>query len=339
MIKRIVKTIIIDDENDVNVGGIVPEGFSANSVKAVEPDSDVIDVVAGGGSSDAEEIKDAMYTLLAENTDKENPADVKLDKIDIDTFRAFGAYFLHTDSGERYANVSTTSYSKVINRYCKITLPSGIKKITKLAFARMMGLTEIEIDGDENDEIVVNYGAFYCCANLKTVGTMWNYITAVYANSFSCRNGGYFSDTVFELNRDVVAPKLEKIGDEPGVATYAFNRCGFKSFTAPRLKWLGDYTFANCENLETLDFTDLEYITSFAFRDCKNLTHLWLRGNKVATLTDPSAFNGTKALTDPGNFNLHIPQSLMYQYIDDTNWATLINNGAASISVLVIPNT
>lgn len=312
MIKRVVKTIIIDDEN-VNVGGVVNEGFSASSVQAVEPDGDVIDVVSGGTGE-----SDNAYDAFVESADSESdPLVLDFSARDTSAMAGLGGFFLHTDSGEAYAKIGTSTYAKAANRYCKIVLSPDTETIDRYAFAQMIGLTEIEIDPAK--PIKVGTGAFYCCPNLKTVGKLWDVITKINANSFSTRNGGDASANQFEYDKDIVAPALVAIGTTDLPSQYALNRCAFKSFSAPKLSYLGINTFANCARLEKVELNSVHTIPPYCFYNCQSLKELVF--GRGVTLENTNALAGTPFETDPTNCVVKAPMDEMETFENDTNWA------------------
>lgn len=261
-----------------------------------------LSIPTGGGSGGEDQLA-KMATTAGSSAD--NPAVVEL-KTGSAEILGIGAYFRNSGSADSAATPSSSSLSGITPRFCKIKLQKETTKIDDDAFACMIGLTEIEADVD--NPVDIGARAFYCCPNLKTVGNLWNKLKTCKANSFATRNGG---NALFELNRDVIAQEFEGIADN---SSYAFNRAGFKSFTAPKCKNLGTYAFANCANLKTADFTVLTTIPTAAFYNCANLTDLYLRGNMVCELETAQAFTGTPAMNNPSTFTLHVKAELVESY-------------------------
>lgn len=308
MIKRIVKTIIIDDENDVNVGGIVPEGFSANSVKAVEPDNDVIDVIAGGG--EVVEIDNAYDAFSVKaGPALTNAIELDFNKRESAGFWGLGGFFVHNNSHESYA-FNDTSFPNSVNRYCKIVLPDSTNAIYSHAFARCAGLINIDYNGD--NDIVVAANAFVGCYNLKSIGNLWGHIKQVYTSAFYTRadaNGG----VTFENGGNIVAPKLEIGGN------YAFGGAAFKSFSAPKMTKCGADTFVYCQNLERVELNTINSIPAECFAYCSSLKEIVL-GSGVA-LEDTSAFGSTPFQTNPTACHIYVPGDDIEFYENDTNWS------------------
>jgi len=165
----------------------------------------------------------------------------------------------------------------------------------------MTGL--VEVDGSEvTGDVTVNSRAFFAVPLLATIGSLWSKIKSVTQNSFRPLSGGN-NVSNFEHGQDIVASNLDTIVSDGGSDGYCFNRCGFKSFTAPKLPYVSQYMFAMCKNMQKADFTAVTKINEYAFSNCTSLKDLYLRYNGVVTLSNTNAFPTTIL----SNLKIHVP--------------------------------
>lgn len=288
----------------------------AATAKTIEPDTGydgLSDVTVGAAP--------LLAAAAASDGTESNPRLIDLS----DGFAAAGTYFglatLYWNASTEALMVPQTTMSLVPARFAKIKLPAKITKIDNLAFFRMNGLAEIVADAIEG-LVDVGDSAFQYCINLKTVGSLWSKLRYITQNSFSVRNTA--GTAIFELNKDIVAPELLDIVESSigtGRAAYAFNRCAFRSITAPKLITLGSGNcFANNINLVFADFTALESIAEKSFRNCTAFTDLYIRNSEIVDLENVDAFTGTP-IAD-GNGTIHVPAALESEYKAATNWST-----------------
>ena len=224
------------------------------------------------------------------------------------TFYGWCQYFR---SNAEDPNITAADFSAP--KFCKIKLPKNITAIGGRAFSSMSGLCEVEADLDNG--VLVNARAFSFCVNLETVGNLWSKITSVNGNSFRIQRQGNGSSSIFEYNKDIVAPMLTEVagGSNNG---YSMSRCAFKSFTAPLLQNVGSYMFAWCYYLQTVDLTAVTSIEAGAFSGCPSLTDVYLRNtSRVVTLQNTNAFS------TPYQVTVHVPSNLLQSYLNDTNWS------------------
>ena len=232
-----------------------------------------------------------------------------------------GLFFRSSESTGSEATPGTSSWSLARPHYFSLKLPNNLQRISDYAMFCAIGLVSVDCD-TEYDMVYIGDRAFFCCANLKTIGKLWDKIAYLSASSLSTRNGGNSDDNVFEYGKNIVAPQMLVIN-----GTYAINRAAFASFTAPKLSYAGNYTFANNPYLGYADFTDITSITSGMFSACKNMSALYLRGESVVTLESTNAFANTPALTNPERFTLWVPRALVDAYKTATNWSVLYDDG------------
>lgn len=110
-------------------------------------------------------------------------------------------------------------------------------------------------------------------------------------------------------------PSLESAGGSAFIAN------NFTEVNLPYLKEAPGYLFRNCYNLQRADFTELTYIYSNVFNGCSALDTLILRNEEqVCSLGGTSAFTGT--LIASGTGYIYVPESLLEDYKEATNWST-----------------
>jgi len=288
----------------------------AATVRTVEPDA---------GYDGLSDVTVGAAPLLAAAADSDgtesNPRLIDLS----DGFDAAGTYYglatLYWNDATEALTVPQATMRLVPARFAKIKLPAKITKIGDLAFFRMNGLMEIDADAVEG-LVDVGDSAFQYCVYLKTIGSLWNKLRYVTQNSFGVRNTA--GTSFFELNKDIVAPELlDVVASSLGSSrtAYAFNRCAFRSITAPKLLSLGGGNcFANNPNLVFADFTAVRSIAAQSFRNCTAFTDLYIRNSVIVNLENTNAFTGTPIAN--GNGTIHVPSALESEYKAATNWST-----------------
>lgn len=113
------------------------------------------------------------------------------------------------------------------------------------------------------------------------------------------------------------------------VGSSAFNGCNkLVSAYIPKAITIGNNAFQNCSKLQIADISNATRINFQAFAACKALTTIILRSPTVCTLTDTYTFNSTP-FTGVGG-TAYVPQSLISQYQQATNWSTLYAAGTCN---------
>ena len=279
----------------------------------------------------------AKVTIPADLASKASQADsgstpVELDFSDtgISHLGGWGQYFR---SKQEDANVSVGNNAWGNPRKCKIKLPKACTEISARAFCGMSGL--VEIDASEvAGTLTLKSRAIFATPLLATAGTaFWNKLKSVTTNSIRPGNGNVAS--IFESGHDIVAPNLDTVDLYDGYDSYPFSRCGWTSFTAPKLPKISEGMFYTCTNMTTADFTAVASIEAASFSFCASLTDLYLRGSSVVTLANTNAFMQTPAMTAPATFTLHVPADLVDSYKVATNWTSLYNGGSG-INIVAI---
>lgn len=98
---------------------------------------------------------------------------------------------------------------------------------------------------------------------------------------------------------------------------------------APELT--GGYsTFQNCTSLEKLDFPKIVNIEANAFSGCSKLNTLILRNTTIVVLKATNAFTNTPFASGGSGGVVYVPQALIAEYQQATNWSTLYAAGTCN---------
>lgn len=95
--------------------------------------------------------------------------------------------------------------------------------------------------------------------------------------------------------------------------SFAFN-ASLKKAILYEIHRIPQACFQGCTSLERIDASACEYIDSYAFANCGALKALILRGNRVATLANTTAFANCPT-------NIYVPQSTLAGYKYDDMWS------------------
>lgn len=96
---------------------------------------------------------------------------------------------------------------------------------------------------------------------------------------------------------------------------------------APSAESLDTYAFYSCERLTMLDLPKAASIAATALNGCNALTVLILRKETVCTLANVNAFTGTPFASNGTGGTVYVPQALISEYQQATNWSTLYAGG------------
>ena len=196
----------------------------------------------------------------------------------------------------------------------------------------------LEYVDDDNIITLKNY-AFYYDQNLKHVKLNGltalstciftkceNLVDVEFSNVINIYGGSCFGNcTSLKI---INMPKLEGAS-----ASNIFSGCSSLEYiNFPKLGNIGGSGFGNCTMLKTADFGNLLIINQTAFQNCKSLTTIILRANKLCTLRNANAFTGCVHLTgtidevyNPHGLKdgfIYVPDDLYDQYMSSTatNW-------------------
>lgn len=131
---------------------------------------------------------------------------------------------------------------------------------------------------------------------------------------------------------DVYLPLVN--GD--GYASSIFRDCTkLKSVVMPSWKSrFHNEIFNRCSLLESLDLLGMNLAGTSVFANCPNFKILVLRGNTVSTLGGTNRFDGSPFASDGTGGTLYVPNALLGDYINASNWSTILgytNNQIKSI--------
>lgn len=105
------------------------------------------------------------------------------------------------------------------------------------------------------------------------------------------------------------------------VPANCFRQCtSATSVNLPVCTSLGNNAFQKDALIERMDFPVLTSIGATAFDQCSALETLILRGAKLCTLANVSAFNSTPIKSGTGY--IYVPSSLLSAYASDSKWST-----------------
>ena len=268
-------------------------------------------------------------TITADLASKASQADSGSTPVELDFSNTgiihMGGWGQYFRSKQEDQNVSVGNNAWGNPRKCKIKLPKACTEIASRAFSGMSGL--VEIDASEvAGTLTLKLRTIFATPNLATAGTaFWQKLKSVTTNSIRPANGNVAS--IFEAGNDITAPNLDTVELFDGYDSYPFSRCGWKTFTAPKLPKISEGMFYACTNMTGADFTAVASIEAASFSFCTSLTDLYLRGSSVVTLSNTTAFMQTPAMTAPATFTLHVPADLVDSYKAATNWVSLYNGG------------
>jgi hypothetical protein len=92
--------------------------------------------------------------------------------------------------------------------------------------------------------------------------------------------------------------------------------------------------FESCSALEAADKTGSGNVVATLFKGCGVLTVLVLRSSTLCALSNTNAFDGTPFASGGAGGTLYVPQALVSQYTQATNWSTIL--GYANNQILPI---
>lgn len=198
----------------------------------------------------------------------------------------------------------------------KIVIPEGVTTINSYAFANLTALEEVVLPSTLNK---IGLGAFYNCTKLSKI----NLEKVQFINEkafYNCdlseidlSNIVAIGNFTFE-NCKLNYVELPATSQSLGIGTFYNNDNLFSvSFAAPKIK-IGQYAFAECEALESIDI-NAAVISSYAFANCKSLSDVTI-GKDVAVIGQ-YAFTGTnvskfKLNSENQNYTLGNGGSIIY---------------------------
>ena len=183
------------------------------------------------------------------------------------------------------------------NRVTKVG-QNTFRNWTNLRSVSMKECTEIEGD------------AFNGCTNLSSV--FFPSLTAI-------KTRGFHQTGLVEVT-DANFPKLTYL-------TQCFNNCAsLKRIVLPNVKAITN-SQTGCTGLEYAEYAKAQSISISAFNNCTVFDTLVLRNNALVTLANINAFTNTPFASGGTGGTVYVPQALIEQYQQATNWSTLYAAG------------
>jgi hypothetical protein len=127
--------------------------------------------------------------------------------------------------------------------------------------------------------------------------------------------------------------KLANINAPKAKSVYirAFQYCNaLTSVVFPSAKDVWDYSLNSCSSLEVVDLPSATTIANSAFAQSTKFNTLILRSNTVCSLSSAAAFNFTPFYTTGKSGTVYVPQALITEYQNATNWSKLYANGTCN---------
>lgn len=113
-------------------------------------------------------------------------------------------------------------------------------------------------------------------------------------------------------------------GNATSIAAYAFyGRTALTEAESESVTSIGSYGFGACTNLEKVDLKSSSPVTIAAnvFNGSTKLKDVIIRSDTVSTLSNVSAFTGTKIIREQGG--VFVPGNLLSSYKSATNWSSI----------------
>ena len=148
-----------------------------------------------------------------------------------------------------------------------------------------------------------------------------------------------FQNTIDLLGDDIVAKSIidktfsGKFSDN-GILILrrrAFTECKYlTSVDIPSVTTIEKEVFKNCSNLESADFSSAKTIESQTFYYCSKLKTVILRGSTLCAIKNIDAFVLSPFYTNGTGGTVYVPQALITEYQNATNWSTLYAAGTCN---------
>ena len=130
------------------------------------------------------------------------------------------------------------------------------------------------------------------------------------------------SGTITEFNDDVIT----SIGERA-----FYTRKQLKTVNLPNVTTVGgDGSFGYCTALTCVDLASATSLTYNAFSYCSKLATLVLRSETLCALSNSNALNGTPFSKSGSRGTVYVPQALIEEYQNATNWSTLYAAGTCN---------
>lgn len=161
--------------------------------------------------------------------------------------------------------------------------------------------------------------------------------TKIEADAFNgCTNlsSVYFPNVTYLATRAFASSGLTEVTEENlpklNVLIQCFNNCAsLKKIVIPSVETVSN-SQTGCTSLEYAEYANAKAINASSFNGCSVFDTLVLRKNALATLANINAFTGTPFASGGTGGTVYVPQALISQYQQATNWSTLYAAGTCN---------
>jgi hypothetical protein len=186
------------------------------------------------------------------------------------------------------------------------------------------------------DDIITAIGnrAFYECSALVSVDipnatsiTQYAFYGCSALASVNIPNVTNIGTDAFDKCNALVSIDMPKVTSL--VSTFQ-NSIALASVNIPNVRSLGNYTFRGCSALTSIDLPKVTSIASSVFQNNSNFGVIILRASQVCTLSNTNAFTSTHFASGGTGGTVFVPQALITEYQNATNWSTLYAAGTCN---------
>ena len=159
----------------------------------------------------------------------------------------------------------------------------------------------------------INNDAFSGCKKLKHIN---------FPKVTSIKDSAFYNCSNLE---DVNVPNVTAL-----TGNRVFSGCSkLESICFPKPLASTFYTFSKCTNLKIVDFS-CRYIGTETFKNCTSLKTIINRCESCATLSSISNFSSTPFAEGGTGGTVYVPQALIEEHQNATNWSTLYAAGTCN---------
>ena len=136
-----------------------------------------------------------------------------------------------------------------------------------------------------------------------------------------------------ELTDNIISRSVAEYYDDSitSIGYNAFRECSaLTSVNVPNVTTIDMYAFRKCSNLTSVDLSRTTSFIAQAFNDCTKFNTLVLRSTTICTIAATSVFSLTPFNTSGQGGTVYVPQALIEEYQNATNWSTLYAKGTCN---------